>query len=95
VATAILTTADRLDALITERFGVRLSDFPEPLKVNLINDLKFDSLDMVELVMAIEDEFQIEINDVEAEPFVGDDGGASPRALSELVALIDSKMAEG
>lgn len=41
---------------------------------SLINDLEADSLDAVEIVMAIEDEFGVEIPDEEAEGFknIGD-----------------------
>lgn len=41
---------------------------------NLIKDLEADSLDAVEIIMAIEEEFGIEIPDEEAEKFqtVGD-----------------------
>ncbi|KAJ8037706.1 Acyl carrier protein, mitochondrial [Holothuria leucospilota] len=42
---------------------------PDKVKVesHLINDLGLDSLDVVEIIMAIEDEFALEINDEEAE----------------------------
>ena len=36
-------------------------------KAHFINDLGADSLDTVELVMALEEEFNVEIPDVEAE----------------------------
>lgn len=37
------------------------------LELNIIDDLNADSLDQIELVMAIEDEFDIEIPDEDAE----------------------------
>ena len=37
------------------------------IESSFVNDLHFDSLDAVELIMEIEDEFQISITDEEAE----------------------------
>jgi NADH dehydrogenase (ubiquinone) 1 alpha/beta subcomplex 1 len=46
-------------------------DKVDPSKVHvdahLVNDLGLDSLDVVEVVMAFEDEFSIEVNDTDAE----------------------------
>jgi acyl carrier protein len=44
------------------------------MDTHLMKDLEADSLDAVEIIMAIEDEFEIEIPDEEAENFqsVGD-----------------------
>jgi acyl carrier protein len=50
-----------------------------------VEDLRADSLDMVELVMAIEEDFGIEITDEEADPHC--DGAP----LAQLVELIDRK----
>ena len=59
---------DRLQALIAEQLGV------EPEKVTpeaeFIQDLNADSLDMVELVMSLEEEFGIEISDEDVEKIV-------------------------
>ena len=48
------------------------------------NDLGADSLDRVELVMALEDEFEVEILDSDAEKF---------QKVSDVVAFIESKKA--
>ena len=58
-------TADRVKKIVVEHLGV------EPEKVteasNFIDDLGADSLDIVELVMAFEEEFGVEIPDDAAE----------------------------
>ena len=58
-------TADRVKKIVVEHLGV------EPDKVtedaSFIDDLGADSLDTVELVMAFEEEFNIEIPDDAAE----------------------------
>ncbi len=56
---------DRLTDLLAEHLGVdREKVTPD---ADLIEDLGADSLDLVEIVMAIEEEFRIEIPDAEAE----------------------------
>lgn len=62
------TTQDRATKLIADCAGVSV-DKVKP-ETHLVNDLKLDSLDRVELTMNIEDEFSIEIPDEEAEPLV-------------------------
>ena len=55
----------KVNSIISEQLGVRLDDIkPES---SFIDDLGADSLDTVELVMAIEEEFSIEIPDEAAE----------------------------
>lgn len=56
---------DRVKKVIAEQLGVSIGDVK--LETNLADDLGADSLDQVELVMALEDEFDIEITDVEGE----------------------------
>jgi len=55
------TTADGVRAVIAEQLGVPLANVKPEAK--LIEDLATDSLDTVELVIALEDEFNIEIAD--------------------------------
>ncbi len=55
----------RVKEIIGEQLGVEMDEVvPE---ASFINDLGADSLDTVELVMALEDEFDQEIPDEEAE----------------------------
>jgi acyl carrier protein len=59
------SNADRVKEIIVEQLGVDASEVTESAK--FIEDLGADSLDTVELVMAFEEEFNIEIPDEEAE----------------------------
>ena len=58
-------TISRVRGLISESLGV--SDDEIVPTASFIEDLGADSLDIVELVMAIEKEFDIEISDDDAE----------------------------
>ena len=56
---------DRVSTIIVEQLGVTKQELaPE---ASFIDDLGADSLDIVELVMAMEEEFDIEIPDDDAE----------------------------
>lgn len=56
---------EKIKKLISEQLDVDESEIE--LESSFQDDLEADSLDVVELVMAIEDEFDIEIPDEEAE----------------------------
>ncbi len=56
---------DRVSAIIVEQLGVTKEELAP--QASFIDDLGADSLDIVELVMAIEEEFDIEIPDDDAE----------------------------
>ncbi len=65
-------TYDRLKKIIVEQLGVDEVDVkPE---ASFVDDLNADSLDLVELIMSLEEEFGMEISDEEAEKIktVGD-----------------------
>ena len=57
--------ADRINATIKEWLGVPIADIKPESK--FYDDLGADSLDAVELIMAVEDEFNIEMTDEEVE----------------------------
>ena len=59
---------ERVKAIIVEQLGV--TDTSVTMDASFIDDLGADSLDIVELVMAIEEEFDIEIPDTDAEKVV-------------------------
>ena len=64
--------ADRIKDIIVEQLGVNADQINPGAK--FIEDLGADSLDVVELIMALEEEFGTEIPDEEAEKLqtVGD-----------------------
>ncbi len=55
----------RVKKIVAEQLGVAEAEVKN--ESSFVNDLGADSLDTVELVMALEDEFEIEIPDEEAE----------------------------
>ncbi|HLW48762.1 MAG TPA: acyl carrier protein [bacterium] len=56
---------DRVKAIVVEQLGVDAAQVTPQSK--FVEDLGADSLDVVELVMALEEEFDIEIPDEDAE----------------------------
>ncbi len=58
-------TADRVKKIVVEHLGVEADKVT--VESSFIDDLGADSLDIVELVMAFEEEFDIEIPDDAAE----------------------------
>ncbi|MCI6012749.1 MAG: acyl carrier protein [Firmicutes bacterium] len=60
-------TFDKIKDIIIEQLQVDESDVN--MDTNLMKDLSADSLDAVEIIMAIEDTFGIEIPDEDAEKF--------------------------
>jgi len=56
---------DRVKKIVAEQLGVKEDEITN--EASFIDDLGADSLDTVELVMALEEEFDCEIPDEEAE----------------------------
>lgn len=59
------TIQDRVTAIICEQLDIKADEIT--LESSFIDDLGADSLDIVELVMAMEDAFSMDIPDDEAE----------------------------
>ena len=74
--------SDRVRAIIAEQLGVKLEEVTDG--ASFIEDLGADSLDTVELVMALEEEFGIEIPDEDAEKMV---------TVGDAIKYIDTKSA--
>lgn len=69
---------DKVRAVIVDQLGVEEDDVVE--EASFVDDLGADSLDIVELVMALEEEFGISIPDEEAE---------SIKTVGDAVAFIE------
>ena len=72
-------TADRVKKIVVEPLFVEAEKVSE--EASLIDDLGADSLDIVELVMAFEEEFGVEIPDDAAEKIA---------TVNDAIAYIDS-----
>ena len=59
------TTYDRLKKIIVEQLGVDEEEVTAT--ASFVEDLNADSLDLVELIMSLEEEFGMEISDEDAE----------------------------
>ncbi len=59
---------EKVKNIIVEQLGV--ADTAVTMEASFIDDLGADSLDIVELIMALEEEFDIEIPDADAEKVV-------------------------
>ncbi|GMN89606.1 acyl carrier protein [Francisella sciaenopsi] len=71
----------KVNSIIVEQLGVKEEDLkPE---ASFIDDLGADSLDTVELVMALEEEFDTEIPDEDAEKI---------KTVKDVYDYIDSKV---
>ena len=69
---------DKIKEIIMEQLQVEESEIT--MDTNLMKDLSADSLDAVEIIMAIEDEYGIEIPDEEAENI---------QTVSDLVKFVE------
>ena len=72
---------NKIKAVVVEKLGVKPEDVTTD--ASFVNDLGADSLDRVELVMALEEEFDIEILDEDAEKFI---------KVSYVLAYIQTKL---
>jgi len=63
-----MSLEDKVKKVIAEKLSVDLEEvIPE---ASFVDDLGADSLDLVELIMSMEEEFDIEISDEDAEKLV-------------------------
>ena len=76
-----MNTFEKIASLMAEQLGVdKASITPES---EIIKDLGADSLDVVEMLMVLEDEFNITVSDEES---------LKLKTVGDIVALIDKKL---
>ncbi|MBW1758962.1 MAG: acyl carrier protein [Deltaproteobacteria bacterium] len=63
-----MSVEDKVKKIIGEKLGVDLSEITD--ESALVDDLGADSLDLVELIMSLEEGFDIEVPDDDAEKLV-------------------------
>jgi acyl carrier protein len=75
-----MTLFNEVEQVIRQQFKIK--DQVLTPESNLFNDLKFDSLDAVELIIELEEKFSIELLDKEAEDV---------KTIQDILTLIESK----
>jgi acyl carrier protein len=76
-----MSVEDKIKKVVSEKLKVEEGDVvPE---AHFVNDLGADSLDLVELIMSMEEVFDIEISDDEAEKLV---------RVKDAIAYIEARM---
>jgi acyl carrier protein len=61
----VATVSERLKKIIVDQLGVDESEVVP--NASFVEDLNADSLDLVELIMSLEEEFKLQITDEDAE----------------------------
>jgi acyl carrier protein len=77
---SVATTYERLKKIVVEQLGAD-EDEVKP-EASFVDDLNADSLDLVELIMSLEEEFGTEISDEDAEKI---------RTVQDAVDYIDER----
>ena len=76
-------TFEKVKEIVVDQLGVDDAN-SVTLETSLIKDLEADSLDAVEIIMALEDEFGISVADEDAEGF---------KNIGDIVKYIDANIA--
>jgi len=63
-----MSVEDKIRKIIAEKLSVDLAEVKP--QASFVDDLGADSLDLVELIMSMEEEFEIDISDEDAEKLV-------------------------
>ena len=76
------TVIERVRSIVVDKLGVEEGDVEE--NSSFVDDLNADSLDLVELIMAFEEEFSTDDNQVE----ISDDDAANIRTVGDAVGYL-------
>jgi acyl carrier protein len=76
----VADTLDRVKRIIVDRLGVDASEVT--LEASIKDDLGADSLDVMDMILELEDEFSMEISDEEAEKI---------NTVQDIVTYIESR----
>lgn len=71
---------EKVKAIVAEQLGAEAEEIT--METSMMKDLDADSLDAVEIIMELEDEFDIEVPDEDAESF---------KSIGDIVEYIESK----
>lgn len=72
---------DKVKEIIAEQLDVEVEIIT--METSLMKDIEADSLDAVEIMMALEDEFEIEVPDEDAEKFTN---------IGDIVKYVEAKI---
>ncbi|NDV21109.1 MULTISPECIES: acyl carrier protein [Desulfovibrionaceae] len=75
-----MSAAEKVKAIIVDQLGVSEDEIKD--EASFVEDLGADSLDLTELIMAMEEEFDVEIEDEEAQKIL---------KVKDAVAFVESK----
>jgi acyl carrier protein len=73
-------TLEQVKAVVSDKLGAEIGEITEDTRFQ--EDLEADSLDLVELIMALEDEYSIQISDEEAQEI---------RSIKDAVTYIEAQ----
>jgi len=76
-----MLSEDKIKTIIADQLGVKFEEVTQ--EASFVNDLGADSLDTVELIMGLEEEFEIEIPDEDAEKI---------KTVGDIIKYIEDKV---